>query len=88
MIRSYLLWLKRSKLKIIFNTKVFRMLLKGSAAISNAKKGATHLIIVSAGKDIFWYAREKQDGVEQAVQDELSLVKAREEELMMEVIVT
>ena len=39
-----------------------------------------------AGKDIFWYAREKQDGSHQGVQDELNLVKAREEELMMEVI--
>lgn len=38
-----------------------------------------------AGKDVFWYAREKQDDRSQAVQDELQLVKAREEELMMEV---
>lgn len=34
---------------------------------------------------MFWYAREKADDREQAVQDELSMVKAREEELMMEV---
>lgn len=39
----------------------------------------------SVGKDIFWYARDKQDDRSQAVQDELALVKEREEELMMEV---
>jgi hypothetical protein len=39
----------------------------------------------SAGKDIFWYAKEKQDNGE-AVQEELNMVKAREEELMLEVV--
>lgn len=38
----------------------------------------------SAGKDIFWYAKEKQDNGD-AVQEELNMVKAREEELMLEV---
>jgi len=37
-----------------------------------------------AGKDIFWYAKEKQENGD-AVQEELNMVKAREEELMLEV---
>ena len=44
-----------------------------------------HSLVVS-GKDIFWYAREKQDDKEQAIRDEVSMVKAREEELMLEVL--
>jgi hypothetical protein len=37
----------------------------------------------AAGKDLFWYTREKQD--EARVEQELAAVKAREQELMMEV---
>ena len=40
--------------------------------------------LCSAGKDVFWYAKEKQEHGD-AVQEELNMVKAREEELMLEV---
>ena len=38
-----------------------------------------------AGKDLFWYAKDKKDDAAAAVRNELAVVKAREEELMMEV---
>lgn len=43
------------------------------------------LVCRFAGKDILWYTREKHDGGDAAQQSELATVKAREEELMLEV---
>ena len=39
-----------------------------------------------AGKDVFWYTREKNDNEKDPRIDEIALVKQREEELMMEVL--
>ena len=46
---------------------------------------AASILCWYAGKDLFWYAKDKKDDAAAAVRNELAVVKAREEELMMEV---
>ena len=41
--------------------------------------------VLGADKDVFWWTREKGDDREHQLADELARVKAREEELMLEV---
>ena len=46
---------------------------------------ADKLIMTGAGKDVFWYTREKQAEQEAKARLELQAIKQREEDLMNEV---
>lgn len=78
-------WVTRSKPPLVDGRKVKQQTSAVIRMFSSYVYNSVKLLSIVAGKDVFWYTREKEQEQAEKARLELQAIKQREEDLMNEV---